>query len=46
MWYYFFGQVRDYLLIIEGDGLEGNIGDFINFVFINFVEMNKFWVCL
>jgi vacuolar protein sorting-associated protein 35 len=44
--YYLSGQARDYLPTTEGDGPEGNIGDSINFVLTNFVEMNKLWVRL
>lgn len=44
--YYLTGQARDYLPSGEGDGPEGNLGDSINFVLTNFVEMNKLWVRL
>lgn len=44
--YYLSGQARDYLPTTEGDGPEGNLGDSINFVLTNFVEMNKLWVRL
>ena len=44
--YYLSGQARDFLPTGEGDGPEGNIGDSINFVLTNFVEMNKLWVRL
>lgn len=44
--YYLSGQARDYLPTTEGDGPEGNLGDSINFILTNFVEMNKLWVRL
>lgn len=44
--YYLSGQARDYLPTTETDGPEGNLGDSINFVLTNFVEMNKLWVRL
>jgi vacuolar protein sorting-associated protein 35 len=44
--YYLSGQARDFLPTGEGDGPEGNLGDSINFVLTNFVEMNKLWVRL
>ncbi|RGP62795.1 hypothetical protein FLONG3_10126 [Fusarium longipes] len=44
--YYLSGQARDFLPTTESDGPEGNIGDSINFVLTNFVEMNKLWVRL
>ncbi|KAG5932540.1 hypothetical protein E4U53_001286 [Claviceps sorghi] len=44
--YYLSGQVRDYLPTTDSDGPEGNLGDSINFILTNFVEMNKLWVRL
>lgn len=44
--YYLSGQVRDYLPTSDSDGPEGNLGDSINFILTNFVEMNKLWVRL
>lgn len=44
--YYMSGQARDYLPTGDGDGPEGNLGDSINFILTNFVEMNKLWVRL
>lgn len=44
--YYLSGQARDFLPTGDGDGPEGNLGDSINFVLTNFVEMNKLWVRL
>jgi len=44
--YYLSGQARDNLPTGKGDGPEGNIGDSINFILTNFVEMNKLWVRL
>lgn len=44
--YYLSGQARDFLPTTDSDGPEGNLGDSINFVLTNFVEMNKLWVRL
>ncbi|OAA54678.1 vacuolar sorting protein 35 [Cordyceps fumosorosea ARSEF 2679] len=44
--YYLSGQARDYLPTTDSDGPEGNLGDSINFILTNFVEMNKLWVRL
>ncbi|PHH61675.1 hypothetical protein CDD81_8086 [Ophiocordyceps australis] len=44
--YYLSGQARDHLPTGDGDGPEGNLGDSINFILTNFVEMNKLWVRL
>ncbi|KAG5929664.1 hypothetical protein E4U42_005096 [Claviceps africana] len=44
--YYLSGQVRDFLPTTDSDGPEGNLGDSINFILTNFVEMNKLWVRL
>lgn len=44
--YYLSGQARDFLPTTESDGPEGNLGDSINFILTNFVEMNKLWVRL
>lgn len=44
--YYLSGQVRDYLPTSDSDGPDGNLGDSINFILTNFVEMNKLWVRL
>lgn len=44
--YYLSGQVRDFLPTSDTDGPEGNLGDSINFILTNFVEMNKLWVRL
>ncbi|PHH92197.1 hypothetical protein CDD83_8486 [Cordyceps sp. RAO-2017] len=44
--YYLSGQARDYLPTTDSDGREGNLGDSINFILTNFVEMNKLWVRL
>ncbi|KAG6029808.1 hypothetical protein E4U41_000269 [Claviceps citrina] len=44
--YYMSGQVRDFLPTTDSDGPEGNLGDSINFILTNFVEMNKLWVRL
>ncbi|PNY27088.1 Vacuolar protein sorting-associated protein 35 [Tolypocladium capitatum] len=44
--YYLSGQARDYLPTTDSEGPEGNLGDSINFILTNFVEMNKLWVRL
>lgn len=44
--YYLSGQARDFLPTTDSDGPEGNLGDSINFILTNFVEMNKLWVRL
>ncbi|KAG5915236.1 hypothetical protein E4U61_004809 [Claviceps capensis] len=44
--YYLSGQVRDFLPTTDSEGPEGNLGDSINFILTNFVEMNKLWVRL
>ena len=44
--YYLSGQARDFLPAGDSDGPEGNLGDSINFILTNFVEMNKLWVRL
>ncbi|KAF5122190.1 Vacuolar protein sorting-associated protein 35 [Metarhizium anisopliae] len=44
--YYLSGQVRDFLPTSDSEGPEGNLGDSINFILTNFVEMNKLWVRL
>lgn len=44
--YYLSGQARDFLPTTDGEGPEGNLGDSINFILTNFVEMNKLWVRL
>lgn len=44
--YYLSGQARDHLPTTDSDGAQGNLGDSINFILTNFVEMNKLWVRL
>ncbi|KJZ73297.1 hypothetical protein HIM_07301 [Hirsutella minnesotensis 3608] len=44
--YYLSGQARDCLPTTDSEGPEGNLGDSINFILTNFVEMNKLWVRL
>ncbi|KAJ3477037.1 hypothetical protein NLG97_g8949 [Lecanicillium saksenae] len=41
--YYLSGQARDHLPTTDSEGPEGNLGDSINFILTNFVEMNKLW---
>ncbi|KAI8988091.1 vacuolar protein sorting-associated protein 35 [Mycotypha africana] len=44
--YYLSSMTRDYLPIGENSGPEGNLSESINFILINFTEMNKLWVRL